>query len=352
MVWLKRFVWGRGALLLLWAIGWLAVPPLLKSQAQTRLTEALGRTVTIGDVSFKPWALDLTVRQIVIAGSAPGSEPLLELAQLHVDLSSASITKRAPVIEALELDGLRLRVARTSEGHYDIDDLIARFTPRADAPPAEPVTFALYNLQLRDAQVRFDDRPVKRVHQIDALQLALPFLSNLPAEVEVTVEPRLAFRLNGTAFDSGAQATPFAQNRAGALKLAMAGLDVAPYLGYVPESLPVRVVRGSVSAELALKFAQPKGGAPSVALSGSVGVRDLLLNDAAAAPLLSWRQVQLGLTDVQPLARRLAFSALRVEGVQLHAVRDAAGRINLLQVAGLDAPASPVKVAAVGKGTV
>ncbi|MEP7099414.1 MAG: DUF748 domain-containing protein, partial [Burkholderiales bacterium] len=41
----------------------------------------------------------------------------------------------------------------------------------------------------------------------------------------------------------------------------------------------------------------------------------------------------LGLRDVQPLARKLAFDTLRIDGLQLSATRDAAGNINLLQIA-------------------
>ena len=41
--------------------------------------------------------------------------------------------------------------------------------------------------------------------------LDLPFLSNLPDHLQVKVEPRLAFELNGSAFDNHGQSTPFAQ---------------------------------------------------------------------------------------------------------------------------------------------
>ena len=340
MVWLRRFAWGVVAVLLLGVVGWLALPPLIKWQVPPRASEALGRAVTIGDVNFKPWSLQLTVNDVAIAGlPTVGSEPLLRVARVHADLSIKTIFERAPVIEALEIDAPQLRVARTGEGHYDIDDLIARFTPRADAPPSKPVRFALYNLQVRDAQLRFDDRPVRRVHQVEALQLALPFLSNLPAEVEVRVEPRLAFKLNGTPFDSGAQATPFAQNKIGAIKLTMADLDLVPYLGYLPASLPVRVTRGSVSADLSLQFALPQGGAPTVALKGAVGAKNLALTDVAGQPVLAWQRLQLGLRDVQPLTRKLGLETLRVDALQLHATRDAQGKINLLQLAPSKEPA-------------
>jgi len=353
LIWIRRFAWGVAALLLLWLALWLAVPALLKWQLPLRASEALGRPVTIGDVSFRPWNLDLTVKELAIAAQPAGAEPLLKIGQVHANLSAASLFRFAPVIEALEIDALRLRVARTGDGHYDIDDLIARFTPKPDATPAsEPARFALYNLQVRDAQLRFDDRPVNRVHQVDALQLALPFISNLPAQVDIKVEPRLAFKLNGTPFDTGAQATPFAQTKSGDLKLAMADLDLVPYLGYLPASLPVRVTRGSVSADLALNFAVPPGAAPLATLKGKVGAKDLVLTDAAGAPLLAWQQLQLGLRDVRPLARRLALDSLRIDGAQLHATRDAAGKINLLQLAAppgaakADEPAAAASAAA------
>lgn len=342
VAWLRRLAWGAGAILLLWVIAWLAVPPLLKWQLPLRAGEALGRQVTVGEVGFHPWNLDLTLNDLAVAGLPAAPEPLLRIKQLHTNLSISSLFRLAPVVEALEVDGLQLRVARTAEGHYDVDDLIARFTPKPDAKPAaEPAHFALYNVQLRDALLLFDDRPVNRVHKVDALRLALPFISNLPAEVQIKVEPRLAFRLNGTAFDSGAQATPFAQTKSGDLKLAMADLDLAPYLGYLPASLPVRVTRGSVSGDLNLNFTVPPSGAPRMQLKGSVGAKDLALTDAAGAPLLGWQRLQLALRDVQPLARRLAFDTLRIDGLQLHATRDAAGKINLLQLAQSAADAKP-----------
>ena len=333
VVWLKRVAWVVGAVLLLWVAAWLALPALIKWQAPPRLSEALGRSVTLGDVGFRPWSMRLTLDDLAIAGPAANTPPLLRVKRVLADVSLSSIVRLAPVIEALQIDAPQLQLARTGEGHYDVDDLIARFTAKPDAQPSEPARFALYNLQVRDAQLSFDDRPVKRVHKVEALQIALPFLSNLPAEVEVKVEPHLAFKLNGAAFDSGAQATPFAPTKSGVLKLAATDLDLAPYLGYLPSALPVRLTRGSVSADLDLSFTVPPGGAPSVTLRGSAGAKNLALTDAAGAPLLETQRLQLGLRDVQPLARKLGFDALRIDGLQLHAIRNAAGLINLLALA-------------------
>ena len=340
VVWLRRSAWLVLGLLALVLLLWLGVPPLLKSQAEQRAGAALGRTVTIAAVEFKPWSLELTLRDLVIgaAATAPaGAPPLLRVNRLYVDADARSLWQRAPVLQALEIDQPQVNVARTAPGHYDIDDLIERLRPAPNAPPAsEAPRFALYNLRVRDASLRFDDRPLQRRHEVQALQLALPFISNLPAEVEVKVLPRLAFRVNGTAFDSGAEATPFAQKRSASLQFRMAPLDLQPYLAYLPAALPLRLLRGQIDADLALDFTQPAGATPQVALRGKIGAAGIALaaagSGAGAEPLLEWKRLALELRDVQPLLRRLDFGTLKVDAPLLRAARDANGRIDVLML--------------------
>jgi uncharacterized protein involved in outer membrane biogenesis len=345
VVWLKRVGWGVAALLLAWGLAWLAVPALLKWQGQQRLGEMLGRPVTIERVGFAPWTLELTVENLAIGqpGQPVPTDPLLAFSRLRVDAALSSLFRRAPVIEALELDGLALRLARTGPGRYDIDDLIERFRPVPDEPAGEPQRFALYNLQLRGASVHFDDRPVERVHRIEAVQLSLPFLSNLPAQVEVKVEPRLAFRVGNTAFDTGALAIPFAATRSAEITLRMGALDLAPYLAYQPEALPLRLREGELATDIRLKFALPDSGEPTLALQGGLQARRIRLADAADQPMLGWEQLALELKDVQPLARRAALGSVQIDGLHLHLRRGADGVIDWTRLGTGPAPAPPAK---------
>ena len=81
--------------------------------------------------------------------------------------------------------------------------------------------------------------------------------------------------LNGTPFDTGAQSLPFAATRSGDLQLAFDGLDLAPWLPYLPASLPVRVQRGRVDSQLGLHFSLPPQAQPEVALKGRIALRAL-----------------------------------------------------------------------------
>ena len=162
--------------------------------------------------------------------------------------------------------------------------LPARFAPQPGATPAEPARFSLYNLALRGAVLKLHDRPAGQRHQVDGLSLSLPFLSNLPADAEVVTEPRLAFTVNGTRFDSGSQVRPFASRHPGELTLACAQLDLKPWLGYLPASLPLRLRQARLSTDLRLRFALPAEGRP-IDINGQINpmARPLALDIRAKA---------------------------------------------------------------------
>ena len=67
LAWKRRIAWTVGSLLVVWAVAWLAVPGLVKSQVETRGSEALGRKLTVGAIDFKPWSLELTINDLAIA---------------------------------------------------------------------------------------------------------------------------------------------------------------------------------------------------------------------------------------------------------------------------------------------
>ena len=90
-------------------------------------------------------------------------------------------------------------------------------------------------------------------------------------------EPQLAFKLNGSAFDSAGQTTPFAQTRKTDATVKLQAVDLTPYLGYIPASVPVRLLAAVVDADIKVAFEQNP--APAVRLSGVVQVSRVKLAD-------------------------------------------------------------------------
>lgn len=313
----RRTLWGLAALsalvTLVLLVATLALPGWVQGRGAAIASETLGRTVEIGDARFQPWRLALVLERVRIAGPAPGVAPLLTLDQLDAALSLRSLLRGRAVVESLTLTAPTLRLARTAEGRYDVDDLLQRFAAKPGGPESAEPEFAVYNIELTRGRVLFDDRPVQRQHELAELHLALPFLSTLPADVAVKVQPELRGQLDGVAFDSRGEALPFADDASARLALRFAGLDLAPLAAYVPVSLPVRLAAGRLDVDLALDFAERPRQAPGVKLSGLVQVHDLALRQPDGGPLFNARLLRVPLTDVQPLKRQLALGEVALE---------------------------------------
>lgn len=307
-------------LTLLLLIATLALPGWIAGRGASLASQALGRSVQVEEAQVQPWRLAVILQGVRVGGATASSAPLFTLERLDVALSLRSLLRGRAVVESLVLTKPTLQLTRTSKGHYDVDDLLQRLAgpPRAPGAPDEPdPEFAVYNIELVDGRVAFDDRPMQRQHVLAGLHLALPFLSTLPADVTVQVQPALRGTLDGVAFDSRAEALPFADEARARLSFKLAGLDLAPLAAYLPASLPVRLAAGRLDADVALDFAERPRQAPRVKLSGLVQLHDLALDQPDGQPLLAFKQLRLPLADVQPLRREFGLGQVRLDSPRL-----------------------------------
>jgi hypothetical protein len=331
--WARRLAWTVAALLAFWCLVWLAAPPLVKWQGQKIVTEKLGRPVRIGAVQFKPWSLELTLRDISIGGATPADPPQFAASRLYANLSLESVLRLAPVAQAIEVDGPALRLRHLGGGHFDVDDVLARLASGPKPPPQEkPARFALYNITVRDGRITFIDEPVRRTHEVRDLRLTLPFISNLPSQRQVHVLPQLAFTADGSRFDSSAQALPFDASRHTQARLRLQRLDLAPYLAYQPASLPLRVTAGAIAADLQLTFdATPQ---PLLKVAGMINLSGIKVNDATGQEALAFERLAVDASDVRPLERVVHLARVELTAPRLLASRGAQGRINWMATPG------------------
>src|SRR5574343_322634 len=159
--WRRRALWALALWLTTCALGWLALPPVLKWQLETRGTAALGRAVTVDSVDFRPWSLELALTGLRVgpATGAPADSPALLTAQrLYIDAELQSLLRLAPVVDALVLEQPQVHLAHLGAGRYSIDDVLAKLaTP--DDTASTPPRFAVYNIRIQGGAVDFDDQP-------------------------------------------------------------------------------------------------------------------------------------------------------------------------------------------------
>ena len=347
--WARRAVWLLLGLLGVWLLAWLAVPPIARAQIEKHASEALGRKVTVAKVEFAPWSLEATVRGVSIA-SQDGQSPQVQIARIYMDAELQSLWRLAPVLDAVQVDDPVIHVTHVAPGEFDFDDMLEHIAQqrKPDEESSQPLRFALYNIALRGGRIEFNDRTVDKIHQLRQLTLDVPFLSSFAAAREIKVIPRLAFELNGSAFDFAAQSTPFAQSRQTDLTLRIDGFDLAPVAGYLPASVPVRLKAGKLSADLTLDFQQTNTVA-QIKIGGSAQLQGVRTLDAAGQTLLGFESLQVTLNEVLPLRRVVDIAAIDWTGVHAHMGRDATGALTP-RVAGQSADPGRAK-AAPGEGS-
>ncbi|HPU53633.1 MAG TPA: DUF748 domain-containing protein, partial [Burkholderiaceae bacterium] len=256
--------WIAGALMLFAAAGFAGLPALGRSQLPGVLSEALGRPVSIGDIEFNPFTLRAVVSGLRVGERGDGSAPpVFTFSRLEVDGSWQSLTELAPVVSGVRLHEPHLRLVRTKDGRYSVDDLIARWTRPSD--PDEPkARFSVANIELHGGRVDFDDLPLPRAHRIAGIEVRVPFVSSLPVHQSITVQPRLAMSVNGSPIDLKGRTRPFSVSRESSLDLSIAPVDLTSYVAYIPGPLPVKVVGAMLAGKASVEFAQPPDAAPSV----------------------------------------------------------------------------------------
>ena len=334
------------ALVGLWLLTWLAAPLLAKGPLERLASDKLGRTVTVGAIDFQPWSLELALRDVAVAG-AGGSPAQLTVGRIYVDGELQSLLRLAPVVDAVAVETPVLRITHRGDGHYDVDDIIARLTapPETPKPDTAPARMALYNLTLTGGRIDFIDESVNKTHEVRGLDFKLPFISTLPSQREVKVEPHLSFALDGSRFDSSAEGTPFAKAGKGDAQIRLDGLNLAPYLAYLPAELPIRVTGAVADVDVKLAFEQhPR---MAVKLTGTVQARDVAITDRQGNALLSYERLKIDMADVRPLDRVVRLAQVELTRPVLTAARDAQGQLNLAQLAqptaSAPAPAAPAK---------
>ncbi|OYV96632.1 MAG: hypothetical protein B7Z68_05300 [Acidobacteria bacterium 21-70-11] len=326
-------------------IGFFAVPPLLRSLLAGKLTQALHRRTTVEGVSFNPFALSVRVRGLTVREPA-SDKVFVSLGALYANVKLSSLLHLAPVLKELRLADLHVHLVRNANSTYNFSDLI---TPAAPPPavPGKPLRYALNNIQLTGGSIDFDDRPAGKVHTVKNLYLAIPFLSDLPDETEVFVQPALRAVVNGTPVALTGRTKPFANSRETSLDFEFNDLDVPAYLAYLPVPLRVKVPSALLSGRLTLTFRQEKGKPSTLELSGRTAFRDVRVTDTQGTELLALPLLDVRIAAADLLTGRTDLASVLVQQPRVRVARDAAGLWNLAALApAATAPGAPAGGAA------
>jgi uncharacterized protein involved in outer membrane biogenesis len=265
-----------GIFVLFGLLGYFWLPGYVKTKLETALSEALHRPVAVQSIDIQPYTLELTVHAFRLGekpGTADAERTILSVEKLYVNLSIASIARRAPVISSVSIHRPVLRLVREGENQFNITDLIEDFLKQ---PKDEtPTLFSVSNVVVEGGRFEFVDRLKKSQQEISDINIGVPFIANLESAEETWVEPHFSARVNGAPLSIEGKARPFAENRQATLELELSGIDLTRLDEYSPIPVGVKLNSGFFDSKLLLTFNQTPGQPPNLVLTGRAALRKL-----------------------------------------------------------------------------
>ena len=311
--------------------GYLFLPDFIKTRAEQAVAEQLHRKLTIGEVSFNPFSLAVTLEKVSLS-ERDSAETFVSFDRLYVNVSTLSALTFSPVIREVALVNPYIHLSRTDGHTYNISDLVEMAMQPAE-PDSKPLAYSVNNIQIEGGVIVFDDHPLKARHRIEDICIRIPAVSSLPSRIETFIEPYLSARINGTKMALSGKTRPFAEDKETVFDLALKDIALPQYMAYLPYKPAFHLASGSLSFDLKLHFIQHEGGLPEMDVSGSAELDALRLTDLAKKPMLAFDKLAVRLEKGAISAGDYRLGQVTLVRPEVHAVNSASGVLNLLSLA-------------------
>jgi uncharacterized protein involved in outer membrane biogenesis len=337
-----------GLVILYTVLGFLVLPAVIKSQTEKLIEKNFHRQATIGKVEVNPYTLQVTIHDFKVTEPA-GKTAFLAFDTLMVNLSSESLWRFVPVVQEVKLIKPYAHLVREDPHRYNLDDILTWIANRPQSK--EPARFSLHNIQLEDGRIEFDDHLMKATHTVTDLRLGIPFISSLPSQVKIFVEPLLSAKVNGTPILLKGKALPFADPKQAVVELNLDALDLTRYVEYLPLQLAAKIPSGKLDAHLTLSFQRARNATPALNLNGSASLKALRVTEADGKPILTLPELTMTLKDANLFGKRINVAMIEANGLEADLSRDRSHQWNvqkLVSTKKANAPSAKVKPASSG----
>lgn len=334
---LQRWSIIAGCCLLFYTIfGFWILPAIVRSQLEKKLSQALQRQTTVQEVKINPYTLQAAVNGFNIQ-EPDGSEPFVSFASLQVNLQAVSLFKRAVVFKSFSLVNPYGRIIFNKDQKFNFSDLAAgkdgaEKAEKEEEEKSAPLLFSINNVDLSGGKIDFEDQVKDIKHQISDLHIALPFLSNLPYQVEIFTKPAFAAAINGTPISMLGESKPFHMTRQSEINVNFADIDLTAYLAYLPENLNFIIKNGWLDLDLSLSFMQHADGNPAINFQGKAGLREVRVVDRQEQPLLSFPELTVQIARAHILRKEFHLAKLTWKEPELFLQREQDGQVNLAKL--------------------
>lgn len=331
--------------------GFLALPHFARQGAGEFVRTHYGRTLTIGDIRFNPFTLNLDVTGVALPDA--DGQTMLSFDRLHVGLQLASLWRLGPSFGEILLERPYLRAVIRPDGALNLADLGKGFAP---SPPqqaqkkAGPVRLYIARLAVIDGGTTFEDRTRATPFRADFKPIAFELRDFSTTAATGDAYTLRAASPQGERLDwSGTlRITPLSSRG----RFAIADLKARTLWSYLSASLPFEIDSGVIALKGDYDVSSATAGPSALKLNvHSTTVTSLGAKARGAdADCISLGRLEVDDTRVDLGRRAVEVAKLELSGGDIRAWLGEQGRLNLLDlIAPAAANAAPARTETAGQ---
>lgn len=337
--------------------GFFVLPPIVKSQAEKRLSAMLGRQVTVERVRLNPYTLSVTLENFAIK-EQDGQTLFLGWRSLYVNFDALSSLFGEWVLSDVRLDGFTVRGVVNSDQSLNVSDLLAKFAPAANAPgapagkPSRPLRIG--HLAVVDARVDVMDRSRKQPFATTVGPLSFDLTNfrtvgerGAPYRFEAVTEAGEKFAWSGTL-----RAEPFQS----AGELSIENVVLGKYAPYYADRIGADIVSGKLSLRGKYEIDLTESHRVMNLRDGALRLRELALRERGRNEnTVDLPELEIAGVQADALAPKAIVGSVAVNGGQVRVRREKDGTLNLLAMlqapGGVPVPANAAPAPAASSGS-
>jgi uncharacterized protein involved in outer membrane biogenesis len=323
-------------------VGVLGVPLLLRHVMTGPIAAALNRPIRVGGIGFNPYTLTVDLDQLRI-GERGQSQPFIEISQLRMKVSWASLFRLAPVVKELRIEQPVMHLLRTADQRFNLSDLFDRPVPADQS--RHPFRLAVSKLQLNDGTLHITDHSGARPVTL-ALQGVHATLHNLHTTGQTPASVVIGARLSGGGSVALKGRLDLTQSEV-TTEVSLDQVDLPALQDLAPSVLPARFMAGHLSAHAHVQASFAAGHFNVRAEPATVSLDQIEwhLPDQREMPM-AWTRLSASIAQVDWAARQVTVHELRADEVRVFVRRERDGDVSLAPLIRAPAAAMPQTPAA------
>ncbi|MDD2273596.1 MAG: DUF748 domain-containing protein [Desulfuromonadaceae bacterium] len=301
------------------------LPVIVRTKGVAAIEEATGRKAHIASVSINPFTLTVTVNGFAI--DEKGGAPLVGFNQVRTSLSLASIYKRALILSRVEIDTPTFNLTRTAPNRFSFSDILDRQKKSPTEEKSGTFLFSINNITVYNGSLDFNDLVVEggRKHTVRKLEIAIPFISNIPYLAEKYTDPRISAVINDAPFSFAGKLKPLSKSLETSVHIGLKQLNLPRYIAYSPVKPRADLTSGTLTIDMDVCYRISAGKKPELTITGLASLDDISVNMADGQPLARFVKLETRASRLEIFAQQFEFEAIKLDGLELFVNRDKKG---------------------------